>query len=273
MFVPPADIIQAMWSVRMRASRRGVHVSGAEGLFEEGEVERAVREFLKRARRHPRGEADSVSLIVERLKSRPREIASLDVSTLGCSSPAQARRLASRLLAAAGVSEGAVSAAFGIVRAPRVMRGAALLEAQSGLRLEADASRGVRTSRLGVARRARPSLGRKLARHGINTATVREALTLATKAAFCDNVVAELCVSDDPDYTTGYVAARRHGYVRIPNMKKKGSRRGGRVYFVRSAAGLEGDIRYLEKTPALVAEVGGVRGEVSLDEIIRGHHS
>jgi 6-carboxyhexanoate--CoA ligase len=273
MFVPAADIIQAMWSVRMRASSGGEHVSGAEGLFEEAEVERAVREFLRRAGRHPRGEADYVSLSVERLRAKPRKIASLDVSTLGCSAPALARRLASRLLDSAGVSEEAARAAFDIVSAPRVMRGAALLEARSGRRMEADRARGVRTSRLGIAKEARPALGRKLSRRGINTPTVREALALAAKAASCKNVVAELCVSDDPGYTTGYVATRGLGYVRLPHIKKKGSRRGGRVYFMRSAAGLEGDIRYLEKTPALVATVGGVRGEVSLDELLRGPHS
>lgn len=273
MFVPAADIIQAMWSVRMRASRRGAHVSGAEGLFEEAEVERAVREFLRRARRHPRGEADFVAVSVEKLRAKPREIPSLDVSTLRCSAPEQARRLASRLLESAGASAEAVRAAFGVVRGSRVMRGAALVDARTGKRRETDRVRGVRTSRLGIAKKARPVLGRKLSRRRINTATVREALALASKAVSSKSVVAELCVSDDPDYTTGYVATREHGYVRIPNIKKKGSRRGGRVYFMRGGAGLEGDIRYLEKTPALVAAVGEVRGEVSLDELIRGPHS
>ena len=34
-------------------------------------------------------------------------------------------------------------------------------------------------------------------------------------------VVAELCWSDDPDYTTGYVAGKNIGYVRIKPIYKQ----------------------------------------------------
>jgi len=262
-----------MWSVRMRASRRGRHVSGAEGLYAEGEVRRAVRDFLLRAKRHPRGEPDEIHITVEKLKSRPREIPSLEVSTLRCTSPAKARRLASRLLLRAGVSERAVKEAFGAVGGVSVMRGAALLCAGSGRRLEPDRERGVRVSRLGIAKRARAPLGRKLSRRGINTPTVREALALASKALSCGGIIAELCVSDDPHYTTGYVAARELGYVRIPNIKRMGSRRGGRAYFVSEGEEQGEIIRYLEKTPVLVSCAGEVNGECSIDELLRGPDS
>jgi 6-carboxyhexanoate--CoA ligase len=127
------------------------------------------------------------------------------------------------------VSDEAVEAAFEVVRGASVMRGAALIAATEGNRLEPDPKRGVRTSRLGIEKRARSALARGLARHGINTITVKEALALASKVLSLKDIIAELCVSDDPDYTTGYVATRRLGYVRIPEIKKKGSPRGGRV--------------------------------------------
>jgi 6-carboxyhexanoate--CoA ligase len=148
------------------------------------------------------------------------------------------------------------------------MRGAALVTAVKGKRVEPDPRRGVRTSRLGIEKRARAVLARGLARQGLNNLTVKEALVLASKALSLRAVVAELCVSDDPDYTTGYVATHRHGYVRVPNIKKKGSPRGGRVYFIAEGANLKNAIHYLEGKPALVTSASDMRGVVSLYELL-----
>jgi 6-carboxyhexanoate--CoA ligase len=259
-----------MWSVRMRASRGEEHISGAEGLFTDGEVERAMRDYLKRVEVHPRGKADGIVLSVEKLRTKPREISLLPVVTIECSSPIKARRLATRLLKDAGVSEEAIDEAFAVVRGARAMRGAALVAATDGIRLEPDPKRGVRTSRLGIEKRARSALARGLARHGINTITVKEAIALASKVLSLKNIVAELCVSDDPDYTTGYVATRRLGYVRIPEIKKKGSPRGGRVYFVKNRAKLSRAIEYLESEPAIITSVSGISGVTTIDELLDG---
>jgi 6-carboxyhexanoate--CoA ligase len=182
----------------MRATRGEEHISGAEGLFTDAEVERAVRDYLKRAESHPRGKADGIRLSIERIKAKPREIAALGVSTLACTTPTEASKIAARILKEAGVSDAAVKEAFKVVRSARVMRGAALVSAAKGRRLEPDQKRGVRTSRLGFEERARAALARGLARQGINNLTVKEAIALASKALSLRAVVAELCVSDDP---------------------------------------------------------------------------
>lgn len=257
----------------MRASRGEEHISGAEGLFSDGEVERAMRDYLKRAENHPRGKADGIVLCVEKLRSEPREISSLPVRTIECSSPIKARRLATCLLELAGVSEDAVETAFGVVRGAKVMRGAALVAATEGIRLEPDPKRGIRTSRLGIGKRARSALARGLARHRINTLTVKEAIALASKVLSLKDIVAELCVSDDPNYTTGYVTTRKLGYVRIPDIKKKGSSRGGRVYFIKDGAKLNRAIKYLESEPALITSVSGISGVTTIDELIDGSDS
>jgi 6-carboxyhexanoate--CoA ligase len=262
-----------MWSVRMRASRGEEHISGAEGLFTDSEVERAVRDYLKRADTHPRGRADGIHLSIEKLRARPREIAGLSVSTVKCDSTRRAHTIASTLLGEAGVSDVAVRAAFKVVNAAKTMRGAAVISATRGRRLEPDPKRGVRTSRIGVERRTRAVLARGLARQRINNLTVKEALALASKALALKTVVAELCVSDDPDYTTGYVATRQYGYVRIPNIKKKGSPRGGRVYFLKDGASLAGAVTYLESKPALVSSVSDIGGVITLDELLDRSHS
>jgi 6-carboxyhexanoate--CoA ligase len=140
------------------------------------------------------------------------------------------------------------------------MRGAALIEMESGRRLEPDQKRGVRATGMGMASPALSSLKRRLSRAGLNTPTVREALVLASKVAHAPGVVAELCISDDPGYTTGYIASRRFGYLRIPNMKKRGSREGGRAIFLRDDERVEKTLRYLEEVPVLVTAVSRVTG-------------
>jgi 6-carboxyhexanoate--CoA ligase len=262
-----------MWSVRMRASRGGAHISGAEGLFTEGEVEKAIKEYIKRARNHPRGEPEEIFISVEKLRAKPRELSSLRLCTIECGSPAEARRLAGRMLRAEGISQKAVAAAFGVVRGARAMRGAALVSASGGARLEPDRARGVRASRLGIDKKAWTALGRRLSRLGINTPTVKEALALASKALGTKGVLAELCVSDDPHYTTGYVATEKFGYVRIPNIKKKGSPRGGRVYLIKHGAGVGRIVEYLERRPVLIARLNECKGTRTLDELIGSANS
>jgi 6-carboxyhexanoate--CoA ligase len=271
-----------MISVRMRASRQvkkkdgrkfaDVHISGAEGIYERGSEGEVVEGFIRRALAHPRGKPDRIEIKIERIKTRPKKIRSLTIRTLINRSIQAAQRHIRDLLFSAGVSETAIKGALKVVYGESAMRGASLISAAGGRRVEPDRARGVRASRLGIARRAASILGRKLRRSGIDSETVREAVVLASKVASCREVIAELCVSDDPDYTTGYVSSRKFGYVRVPRIKRKGDRRGGRVFFVRDEAVPDRAISYLEKKPVLVDEVSECLGIFSIDEIIGNCH-
>ena len=152
------------------------------------------------------------------------------------------------------------------------MRGATIITSQKGIRLEPDNKRGVRASRLGITKTAARSLSLKLSRHGINTDVVKEALILASKVMAHRNIIAELCVSDDPDYTTGYVASKKYGYVRIPHIKKRGSRHGGRAFFIKESADAGDIIHYLEETPVMVVNASPCKGVLSIDEILDHTH-
>jgi 6-carboxyhexanoate--CoA ligase len=250
-----------MWSVRMRAEgNKGLHISGAEGLYEEEDVEGALRSYLLRAQDHPRGRPERIALTVEKLRMKPKEMSALPLSTLACGSPREADSLIHGVLQTLGVSPRAATAGLKVVRGARTMRGAALIEMNSGRRLEPDRRRGVRATRMGIESAALASLRRRLARIGLNTPTVREALVLASKVAHAPGVAAELCVSDDPGYTTGYLASRRFGYLRISNIKNTGSREGGRAIFLRNDERVGNTLRYLEEVPVLVTAVSRVTG-------------
>lgn len=262
-----------VYSVRMRASkkkpldlkrksensikysRNEIHISGAEGLYAEAEIPKAVDGYVKRAFRHPRGKPDYIVLTIEEVRQKPRQIASLPLHTAHCPNVRDARSFAKKNLQSLGISDAAIERALDLVSTGTSVRGAALIIASSGKRVEPDRERGIRVSRIGISRPADTKLRRKLTRLTINTETVREALVLASKVAACRPVIAEICVSDDPDYTTGYIASETLGYLRIPHIKKKNARTGGRVFFIRAESDTAEIIEYLEKIPVMVSDI------------------
>jgi 6-carboxyhexanoate--CoA ligase len=283
-----------LWSIRMRASKTvkspkskvqspklkpktqkskhtEIHISGAEGLYEISEIQRVVRRYVERALNHSRGRADKIIITVEDIKEKPQTITALPVVTIENATPKEGEKIAEQLLQASNVSKAAIDKAFGLIKKTG-MRGAAIITAEKGERREPNGKSGMRVSRLGITRSAFKHLSSRLLRYGINTETVQEALILASKVLSCKHMIAELCVSDDPDYTTGYVATRKFGYVRIPHIKNKGSRSGGRAFFVKEGIDVEDVATYLEKRPVIVGKISCCRGIIPFDEILNHSH-
>jgi 6-carboxyhexanoate--CoA ligase len=249
-----------MWNVRVRASRKtsggsDLHISGAEGLYNSAELAGTVTACIKRVLEHPRGAPDTIVLTIEAITQKPADVPLLRVKTLRCASPDRAHNIISEILENTGIARRAATAALKVLTSLRVMRGASLITAKTGRRIEPDKERGIRVSRLGMEKAERKKLELRLSGMRINTETVREALILASKTASCPDILAEVCISDDPDYTTGYVSGREMGYVRIPNMKNPGDMHGGRVFFIRENAERDTVINYLEKEPVLIKTV------------------
>jgi 6-carboxyhexanoate--CoA ligase len=100
-----------------------------------------------------------------------------------------------------------------------------IMDALSGAR-QADQERGVRASRFDWTKKPlKKSAAGSMPSVCLITAH-REALALATKVAHAPGVMAELCWSDEPDYTAGYVASLQTGYVRFPRLKDNGDQKG-----------------------------------------------
>jgi 6-carboxyhexanoate--CoA ligase len=269
-----------IFSIRMRASKtrgkkntksRGIHISGAEGLYAKSEVQKTVSKYIGRAMAHPKGKADHIVVTIEEMKQRPGMIPVLPVTTVSCSSSSRAGDTVKKILYSLGISEIAVASALALLRKGN-MRGASLVTSEKGERLEPDQERGIRVSRIGIDNKTRKVLAARLSRQGINTDTVKEALILASKVVSAKDIVAELCISDDPDYTTGYVASGKYGYLRIPNMKRKGTKSGGRAFFVKEGTQTEAIINYLEKVPVIVRKVSCCRGVKPIDGIVDCSH-
>jgi 6-carboxyhexanoate--CoA ligase len=250
----------------MRASKEGTHISGAEGIYERDQIIRMVKEYAKRAISHEKGKADEIFLKVEELKEKPINISTLALCTLNTRSQASVKRAAIEILSSVGITRRAIEEAFKSITIGITMRGAMLMDIE-GVRLEPDLLRGVRVTRMGITKNAASILSRRLSRLGLNNNTVKEALILASKVHKHPMVLGELCISDDPNYTTGYVATRKHGYIRLPYIKKRGSPYGGRAFFI-TGGEVKDLIKYLQNTPVLINKIRPCKGVVTLEEIL-----
>lgn len=249
----------------MRAERAGKHISGAERLVTSDLLESVAIELVQRALQHPRGSASKIHIQVDCIKTS--ELASGRLPDLYNNQVVDwqhGRELAREILIAGGVSSVAVDAALQALAsgpAPdgQSMRGAMLIDADSGARLEKDQTRGVRVSRMDLAPAARQQLLLALEKQGLNNPHVIEALTLAAKVIAAPTIIAELCWSDDPDYLAGYVASKHGGYQRISLLKPADEERGGRAFFVRSSKERLGAlVRWLEGQPFLIERIGRI---------------
>lgn len=204
------------------------------------QVEDAVRSLTQRALWHPNGEPDSVSVTVRQIVGEARTVPALPVSEPESRNPREARRILEGEIYRLGLDSRGILALFYSLRG---MRGAVLLNESTLERMEPDRRRGVRATCMDYTGNA-----------GGAKNHMKEALCLASKAAGCPFITGELCMSDDPDYTTGYFASRERGYIRLAGIKEKGDPRGGRIFLFRgSRENVQECIRYLEKTPVLVA--------------------
>lgn len=251
-------MVEEYFSLRMRSQRAGRHISGAERMMDDvGLLEEAALAMIERALRHPRGRADRVVLRVEPVAAASVHFASLlPVHTHEVSDWRQGRQLAARLLVDVGLNPTRVHDAMdqlaaGPAPGGQVMRGAMLIDVQTGARLEADPARGLRVSRMDVNPAEHSEIRDWLATQGLTHPRILEAWLLASKVALCPEIMAELCWSDDPDYVTGYVASSSGGYERITHLKAASDPLGGRIFFVQPGADLHALSVFLEEQPLL----------------------
>jgi 6-carboxyhexanoate--CoA ligase len=260
------------YSLKMRASqhvgdgeqKHEQHISGAERIVGRDSVEAVCAAMVRRAMNHSKGDPDFINVKIEKVhESDIQVLKSLPVTRVDVETWQEGLEKAFSLVSKA-VNDGLLRddvarndveacndkiANFAenlpnLLRATFPMRGAMLYDIATGNRLEPDHERGVRATYMDALHSSEVD-GCK--NH------FNEAIVLATKVANAPGMVAEFCVSDDPNYVTGYVASKELGYVRIMKMKEMGDENGGRIFLFDSRkASAEECIEYLQKKKVLV---------------------
>ncbi|NJD52058.1 MAG: 6-carboxyhexanoate--CoA ligase [Candidatus Methanoperedens sp.] len=251
-----------MFSIRMRAEKNKKHISGAENLVDIPEIQTTVSALVERALSHEKGEPDLINITVESLKTPIKKVTSLPLILANVENEIEGKILARKLLRELKIPALCVEKSISLLEKGPAngenMRGAIIMDLK-GNRIEPDRIRGIRASRMDITDEASNELFKELSGSGLSSyfKNISEALILATKVASVKGTVAELCWSDDPSYTAGYVASQKMGYIRISHLKKKGGQLGGRVFFVDDID--HGKyITEIEKTPVLVNKFGGI---------------
>lgn len=273
-----------LYSIRMRAAEGGPHeqgghhISGAERLVTKEELEQISSELVHRALTHSKGCADFIRITIDAIPDETiHRIPCLTIADtdghigevpttnreaatppLPLSSHQQAEALLTTHTAITPVAfRRAVSQLLSL---PESMRGAMLVDMRTGQRLDPWGQRGVRVSRMSFADETAAITALNAA--GYSGVHLEEALVLASKVLSAPGIVGELCISDDPDYTTGYVSYGST-YHRLHHMKPVGSPLGGRLFFVDATADIAAIKKYLETTVTLVnPPIVSLQGEI-----------
>ncbi|ATI75021.1 MULTISPECIES: 6-carboxyhexanoate--CoA ligase [Bacillus] len=258
---------EAYYSVRMRASENGPHeeggkhISGGERLVPFIGLNDAVSDLLEKGMSHSRGRPDFMQIQFDLVNEPIKLVQPLRIETNETVSAEEGQALARELISRAGVPESAVEKAFQGIAEYWGVRGAVLFDIHSGRRIDGRKEKGVRVSRLDW---PEADFQRWAALCGVPpNPRLKEALAIASKVCEHPAVIAELCWSDDPDYITGYVAAKKLGYQRMTKMKEHGDESGCRIFFVDGSADVKICIDDLEKQPVFIGQ------EVNHESIIR----
>ena len=251
-----------MYSIKMRCSKGGPHekggkhISGAERILREDELEDELINVYRRAITHERGKPDFINFKIEEIDEKDIIYKKrLNVKQHHVSSKEEGLELAKEILKENTVSEEAAEKGIqSILNLEDSIHGSMLLDKDTGIRIDKNENKGVRVTGIASAdiKKYKESL-RNDGREGLH---LEEALILASKIASCRGVVAELCWSDDPSYVIGYVGTKDN-YERIPILKDKGNPIGGRIFFIDTNQ-LDDDytlddlINYLEKQVVLI---------------------
>jgi len=261
------------YSLKMRASQQvgkgeqkhEQHISGAERIVSRESVEAVCTAMVRRAMTHSKGDPDFINVKIEKIhESDIQVLKALPVTRIDVDSWQDGLEKAFELVnktVCEGLLRDNVARSdvqgknFGalddfkeklpeLLRETFPMRGAMLYDIATGTRLEPDHARGVRATYMDA---LHSSVVDSCKNH------FNEAIVLATKVANAPGMVAEFCISDDPNYITGYVASKELGYVRIMKMKEMGDENGGRIFLFDSRkASAEECIEYLQKKKVLV---------------------
>lgn len=237
---------EELYSVKMRANKseegRTQHISGAEKIVPKDRLEEICSQLLQRALCHSKGDPDFINIKIEKIKEEVPVIDALPVTTREAATSQEGIRILKSLMEQSGIIH--TDEILARMKDTWGMRGGMLLHVDTLERMEPDRDRGIRVTYMDE---ADASWDKSQKNH------FREALVLASKAARHKNIVGELCISDDPDYVTGYFASGDLGYVRITKLKEMGCPEGGRIFLFRgSRQEAQECLKYLEQEKILV---------------------
>ena len=256
----------ALHSIKMRSSKDNKHISGAENIIDEENLEIAVSQLIKRALTHSKGKAEDINIKIEKLdEDKITYLEPLKVTTVEVGNHIEGFECVKHLLNKLGIDDKKSDRVLEIFKEASNMRGAILLDINTLERLEPDKERGIRATYMDF---ENFNTNRLTKESGHNTHFI-EALALATKVINCPYIIGEICYSDDPNYTAGYISSKKYGYVRFPHLKQLGDESGGRIFLYDSSSDKVQDcLDYIEKSKTIIRNNISQQRYMTYEEIL-----
>ena len=259
--------MKELFNIKMRASKwnndksESEHISGAERISNEYCLDEIIKRLVYRAVNHEKGNPDSINISIDRIDvNKVTYIPCLDVTTIESKTPSDGRHYIVEILRKLNIEDIKIQEILNILDSTNNMRGAILLDLDNMKRADGKKKRGVRATGMDLEDSIKDELGEALKIHDLNNNHVKEALVLASKVMYPRGVLAEICISDDPSYTTGYISIKDKGYFRITNLKEIGSKKGGRIILFDSRHGdVDEYIDFLENTITIIDSVPNIQ--------------
>ncbi|MDL2281316.1 6-carboxyhexanoate--CoA ligase [Selenomonadales bacterium OttesenSCG-928-I06] len=241
-----------LYSLQMLSSQKigntVFHVSAAEKIVEKSLIEQTAKNLISRSLNHSKGNADSISIQINKINTKEiTYIDALPVTTIEAETDNESIKIVIDILKKLKVKR--AEEILEILKESYHMSGAILLNVDTLERLETKQETGIRISHMDYEEDIN-----KLQSDLIDTKYhLKEALLVASKAVSHSNVVAEICMPDDPNHASIYIASDKFGYVRITRNKKTKRSLGGRIILYRgSNKKIKSCIEYLEEAKVLI---------------------
>lgn len=145
-----------LYSIRMRAAQGGAHenggqhISGAECLLPEQNLSDTAGMLIQRALHHSKGKADFIRLTIENIAEETiQTVPMLKMESFAAADLTEGHNDAVQFLQRAGISRTAIDKAmYFLTQLKENMRGAVVMDAQSGKRIDDTGSRGIRVTKM-----------------------------------------------------------------------------------------------------------------------------
>lgn len=244
-----------LYSIKMRSKKEDEHISGAENIVQEKDLEKAVSLLVNRALTHTKGKSDFINIKIEKIESEELEVLKpLEVTTVDVKDHIEGMVCVKTILIKLGIDEEKVNKILNLFNQTFSMRGAILLDINTLERLEYDKKRGIRATYMDF----EGSKLNHLTKDTKHNSHFIEALALATKVSNAPGIIGEICYSDDPHYTAGYIASKKYGYIRFPYLKQIGDTTGGRIFLYDPSKSNESNVSkcidYIEKAKVVIKD-------------------
>lgn len=228
----------------------GAHISGAERIISSEALKSNVIDLIDRALTHNKGESDFINISIQKIH---------DESQINYISPLKIKNFYLRedinpkdILSLIGFNENQITYTLNLLFKLKNLRGALIVSYPDLHEFWSDV---VRCTNMDYAPHIKEDLDSFLDKHNSSGKYLKDALCLSSKICSDENVICEICISDDKNYLTGYISSRSLGYIRIKNFKPSNHEYGGRIIFIKDKNKLSNTINYLKNSIVLIESI------------------